>query len=217
MSSSLCKEQILVSCEPAGTGRNFSLGLTTLTTLWCSLARWCCHCGLPAWRGRGRCTLCVCVCRWDSGMGWGWGTWKQALGWVAKFPPLSQQLYFLTTQAFYKNLIRHQMLSAKLCPEGTVASLEGSLESQKGNRMRERQDIKKWKTKDPFKVCDWLSWKLKGCFTLRDPGVWVLGCIFSPLPYLSVGFAAILQAGLAVQCLIGINLPNVTKTAYQSA
>lgn len=73
------------------------------------------------------------------------------------------------------------MFSAKLCPEGTVASLEGSLASPKGNRMRKNQDIKKWKTKDPFKVCDRLSWKPKGYFTVRDCGVGMLGWIFSPV------------------------------------
>lgn len=73
------------------------------------------------------------------------------------------------------------MFSAKLCPEGTVASLEGSLESPKGNRIRESQDIKKWKMKDPFKVCGRLSWKPKGYFTVRDSGVGVLGCICSPV------------------------------------
>lgn len=61
-----------------------------------------------------------------------------------------------------------------------MASLEGSLASPKGNRMRGNQDIMKWKTKDPFKVCDRLSWKPKGYFTVRDCGVGILGWIFSP-------------------------------------
>lgn len=88
-----------------------------------------------------------------------------------------------------------------------MASLEGSLESPKGNRMRKSQEIKKWKTKGPFKVCDRLSWKPKGYFTVRDCGVEVLGCIFSPVLF-KCCICRILQARLVAECLISINLPQ---------
>lgn len=71
----------------------------------------------------------------------------------------------------FQNLIRHLIFSARLCPEGTVASQEDSLSLERVLGWGKGRLLKKWETEDLLQVCKHLSWKQNGCFTpsVRKP------------------------------------------------